>query len=182
MNQKEIKNLLEQLGEMLVALEQKKPIRLMIIGGAFMLTQVGNRETTSDIDAKVLDIADPMHSQDYLTLKNATHFVADENELDYSWFSDTIGDFLTVAGPLPKMKLWLQSAMLEVYIPPTEYIYAHKLLAGRDKDDNDIRALAKKLKVRTRKQAQDLVNSYITNKDLQQQHRLQQKLDRYFPR
>lgn len=81
MNKKDIMDLINQLGAMLVELEQQTPIRLMMISEAFMLTQIGNRETTSDIDAKVLNIADPIHSQDYLILKNATSFVADDNKI-----------------------------------------------------------------------------------------------------
>lgn len=181
MNKHEVKNFLEQLGSMLVELEQKKTIKLLLIGGAFMLTQIGNRQVTDDIDGKILNIADPMHSQDYLTLKNATHFVADENKLPYSWFSDNIGDFLTIAGPLPTLKLWLKAGKLEVYIPPASYILAHKFIAGRDKDDDDIRTLCTKLRIRTRNQAQDLINTHIPDQAFQNEHHVGSTLAFYFP-
>ncbi len=52
--------------------------------------------------------------------------------------NDLIGDFLRDTGTVPQGTLWQRYAMLEVYIPPSEYILALKLLAGRPKDRDDI--------------------------------------------
>ena len=182
MNKTTIEDMLRQLGDMLTELEQKKPIRLMIYGGAYMLTQIGNRNATTDIDGKVLDIANRSDSQDYLTFLNATRFVADDNKMAYSWFSDNISDFITELGPLPELKLWFKAGMLEVYVPPAGYMLAQKLQAGREKDDDDIRALAQKLKIHTRRQAEGILAIYITNHDAVDQKKLKQTLNIYFPR
>ena len=71
--------------------------------------------------------------------------------------------------------------MLDVYIPPGDYILALKLLAGRQKDWDDIYALCQHLKIRTRKQAQQLVDRFIPNKQVQQINDLDDKLNLFFP-
>ena len=55
-----------------------------------------------------------------------------------------------------------------VYLPPEEYILTLKLLANRPKDQEDILALTQQLKIRTREQAQRLIDRYIPDKQLQQ--------------
>lgn len=71
--------------------------------------------------------------------------------------------------------------MLEVYIPPGEYILALKLLAGRPKDRDDINALCQQIKIQTREQAQQLVDRYIPNKPVQQINDLDDTLNFFFP-
>ncbi|HEY6408793.1 MAG TPA: hypothetical protein VIY29_15135, partial [Ktedonobacteraceae bacterium] len=77
--------------------------------------------------------------------------------------------------------LWRRYGMIEAYIPPGEYILALKLLAGRQKDWDDIYALCQQLKIRTRKQAQQLVDRYIPNKQVQQINDLDDTLNFFFP-
>jgi hypothetical protein len=77
--------------------------------------------------------------------------------------------------------LWRHYGMLEVYIPEAEYILALKLPAGRPKDRNDTQALCQRLKVRTRRQAQQVVDRYIPNKQLQQLNNLDDTLNDVFP-
>jgi hypothetical protein len=57
-------------------------------------------------------------------------------------------------GTVPQGTLWRRFAMLDVYIPPGDYILALKLLAGRQKDGDDIYTLSQQPKIRTREQAQ----------------------------
>jgi Nucleotidyltransferase of unknown function (DUF6036) len=122
MQKQDIEHNLSLLGSELEELGIQTTIRLLMIGGGFMLTQIGNRATTDDIDVLV-DIDDPQHSDDYRTFRNAVHFVAHDARLSGSWLSDNIGDFLRMAGPVPKGKLWRQfGRYLEVYIPPEEFI------------------------------------------------------------
>jgi hypothetical protein len=181
MDKNQIVQVLKNLGDELDDLGQKKTIKLLIIGGAYMLTQIGNRDATTDIDGKVLEIKDPMNSQDYLVFKNATHFVANDNKLEYAWFSDNISDFLDIVGPLPQLTRWKKFGKLEVYIPPAEYILALKFIAGRRKDRDDIFALCKKLHIRTRRQAHDIMDAYVTNEDIKQEKNVTQTINGYFP-
>jgi hypothetical protein len=71
--------------------------------------------------------------------------------------------------------------MLEVYVPPGEYILALKLLAGRQKDRDDIDALCQQLRIRTPEQARQLVDRYIPNKQVQQINNLDDTLNFFFP-
>lgn len=118
MQKQDIEHNLSLLGSQLEDLGIQTTIRLLMIGGGFMLTQLGNRATTDDVDVLV-DISDPQHSDDYRIFRNAVHFVAYDAGLSHSWLSDNIGDFLRMAGPVPKGILWRQfGRYLEVYIPP----------------------------------------------------------------
>lgn len=64
--------------------------------------------------------------------------------------------------------------------PAKEFILAHKLVAGRRKDREDIKALMLSLYVTTREQAQKIVDKYITNKDIQESEGVQETLDDLF--
>ena len=66
-------------------------------------------------------------------------------------------------------------------LPTSDYILALKLLAGRQKDRDDIYTLSQQLKIRTREQAQQLVDRYIPNKQVQQINDLDDKLNLFFP-
>src|SRR5260370_27412719 len=135
MQKQDIEHNLSLLGSQLDELGMQTTIRLLMIGGGFMLPQIGNRATTDDIDVLVKDISDPQHSDDYRIFKNAVHFVAHDARLSDSWLSDNIGDFLRMAGPVPKGKLWRRfGRYLEVYIPPQHFILAPKLVSGKLKD------------------------------------------------
>lgn len=180
MQKQDIEHNLSLLGEQLEELGLQTTIRLLMIGGGFMLTQIGNRQTTDDIDVLV-NIDDPQNSNDYRIFRNAVHFVAHDARLDDAWLSDNIGDFLRMAGPVPRGKLWRRfGRYLEVYIPPQSFILALKLIAGREKDEQDIRALLQRLRITKRRQAQKILDKYITNKDIQESEGVQQKLDPFF--
>ncbi len=62
---------------------------------------------------------------------------------------------------LPERILWKQFGPLHVYAPPKEYILALKIMAGRDKDITDCKILLSQINVRTRQQAQKVLNHYI---------------------
>lgn len=182
MQKDDIERNLALLGEQLEELGMQTPIRLLLIGGGFMLTQIGNRQTTDDVDVLVFDIDDPMHSEDYRIFRNAVHFVAFDAHLKDAWLSDNIGDFLQMAGPVPRGKRWRRfGRYLEVYIPPLSYILALKLVAGREKDEQDIRSLFQRLRITRREQAQKIVDKYITNQDIQESEGVQETLDDLFP-
>lgn len=93
---------------------------------------------------------------------------------------DVIGDFLRDASIVPEGTLWRTYWPLEVYIPPDDYILALKLLAGRTKDQEDIQALCQQLHIRTRQQAQQIVDRYIPDKQVQQLNELDEQLDALF--
>ncbi len=181
MQKEDIEYNLSLLGKQLEELGLRRTIRLLMIGGGFMLTQIGNRLTTDDVDVQVQNIADPLNSDDYLIFKNAVRFVAYDLGIAEDWLSDNIGDFLTMAGvrSVPKGKLWRRFQKLEIYVPPTDFILAHKLVAGRSKDFDDIGALLETLRIRSRKQAQRVLDRYI-DQGIQESHNVQSTLERFF--
>ncbi len=92
-----------------------------------------------------------------------------------------MGDFLRGTGTAPEGTLWRTYGMLAVYVPPSDYILALKLFAGRPKDREDIASLCQLLQIQTRAQAQQLVDRSIPNKQVQQLNHLEDTLDEWFP-
>ncbi len=67
------------------------------------------------------------------------------------------------------------------YVPPTEYMLALKLLAGRPRDIADIQALSQQLAITSREQAQQVVDRYIPDQTLQLLSHLDLTLHQLFP-
>lgn len=180
MQAQDIETNLADLGQQLQKQGVQQPMRILMVGGAFMLTQFHNRPTTNDVDVLLKDIDDPTTSL-YRAFRAAARAVASRNHLPTSWINDVIGDFLRDTSTVPEGVLWRKYAMLEVYVPPSEYILALKLLASRQKDQKDIRVLCQQLRIQNRHQAQQLVDRYIPNKQVQQVNDLDDKLSDLFP-
>jgi hypothetical protein len=62
---------------------------------------------------------------------------------------------------MPRGTLWRRYGPLHVYAPPKQYILALKILAGRDQDLADCRILLPQTHIRTRKQAQRVLDRYL---------------------
>jgi hypothetical protein len=164
MQEQEIVTFLSLVGDELQALGVVQPIRLLLIGGAYMLTQIRNRPATRDVDVVVQGL-DPQ-SEDYRLFKQAIAFVAHDRGASPAWLSDNMAEFLQSIGKIPRGKRWLSQGKLEVYVPDAGYILALKLLSGRDKDLSDIEALLATLGIKNRKQAEALLRGYIEKKTL----------------
>jgi hypothetical protein len=178
MNAQEIIRNLQLLGEELEAMQVQEPVELLLIGGGFMLTQIKNRTFTGDIDVMV--IRPDAYSELYRIFKEAARFVAHDEGLDSTWLSTNIGDFLRIAGPLPKLKLWRKFGPLHLYLPPKDFILAHKFVAGRPKDMDDIHALCCLLRVTDRGEAQKILDKYISQ-EIQSHYHVETTLRRLFP-
>ena len=180
MQAQDIERALAALGQELQNLGVQKPIRLLLVGGAYMLTQIGNRASTNDVDVLLKDVVHSNNSPLFQTLHAAIREVARKQRLPVTWLNDLIGDFLRDTGTAPEGALWRTSGMLAVYVPPSDYILALKLFAGRPKDREDIASLCQLLQIRTRAQAQQVVDRYIPNKQVQQLNQLDDTLDELF--
>ena len=55
MHKKDIETYLAELGQELHDLGVQRHVRILLVGGAFMLTQVKNRQTTDDVDVLLKD-------------------------------------------------------------------------------------------------------------------------------
>lgn len=180
MQAEEIESYLAQFGQELADRGVGQPVRMLVIGGAFMLLQIHNRLTTDDVDVFFKDIEDTSISPLYQQCKDAVRAIASRHHLKGNWLNDRMGDSLRETGRVPPGTLWRTYGVLEVYLPPAEFILALKLMAGRQKDRADILALCQELQIRDREQAQRLVDLYIPDKELQQLSELEDTLDEFF--
>lgn len=181
MTAQDIEGYLAELGQELQSAGITQPVRLLMVGGAYMLTQFGNRPSTKDIDVLLEDIPDPSASPVYLPLQNAVRAVAARHGLPTNWINDVIGDALRNYGPTPTGTLWRVYAPLEVLVPERAYILALKLLAHRVQDEADIRVLCQKLGISTRDEARRILDTYITDDDIKQLSDVDTALSQLFP-
>ena len=166
MDKEQIVHNLKLLGEELEALQLTQPVRLLMIGGGYMLTQIGNRSFTEDVDVFThLD----KYSEDYRRFRSAIHFIADDVRVSQKWVSDNIGDFMQLLGPVPDGKLWLKHGLLEVYIPEPQYILVLKLVASRDKDVEDIQALCQRLRIKKRARLEMWLRKHVAKYQIDEQ-------------
>lgn len=165
MQEQEIVECLRRLGEELEKLGIQQPIRILMIGGAYMITQIGNRKLTRDVD--VLAYID-RSAEDYEKLLIAASFVSVDMHVERTWFSDKIGDLMQAAGKVPSGQIWLKHSMLEVCVPEPEYVLVLKLLAGgRDKDIGDLQTLFRMFGITNRQQAEKLQRKYFSEEALE---------------
>ena len=84
---------------------------------------------------------------------------------------------------MPDGKLWKRFGPLHVYAPAIEYILALKITAGRQKDLDDCAILLPKSQIRTRQQAQLVLDRYILPGGQQKNaESIENALDRLFGR
>lgn len=166
MEVKEIERFLEALGaELKQRKVLKEPVRALMIGGAFMLSQLGNRVSTQDIDLVLLNLPattdEPLDTRSR-AFRAAVWKVARERHLPRHTVNDDATFFIRELTPkLPQGILWHKYEMLEVYIPPRAYILALKIMTFRAKDHQDIAILLEKENITTREEARTLLKTYI---------------------
>ena len=180
MQGQEIEHFLQELGD---ELEQKglhDPVKIMMVGGAYMLLQVHNRKFTEDIDIFPLNFEASSHpSKQTKAFQAAARAVAKRHGLKRDWINDVAATMLGGLGPDPEVQLWATFNKLEVYIPKLDYILAMKLFAGREKDGQDIAALCELLGVGMREQAQAVLDAYVYPR-WQKEYNVAQTLDALF--
>lgn len=181
MTAQDIESYLAELGQELQSAGNTQPVRLLMVGGAYMLTQIGNRPSTRDIDVLLENIPDLSASPLYLPLQNAVRAVAARHGLPANWINDVIGDALRNYGPMPTGTIWRVYGPLVVLVPERAYILALKLLAHRPQDEADIRALCHEVGVSTRDEARRILDSFITDDQIKQVSQVDTALAQLFP-
>ena len=175
MDRTQIEQYLGFLGQTLAEMQTRAA--LILLGGALMVTQIGNRESTRDIDV-VIATSD---RRTYQIVQQAINLVAKEKQLPSSWLNDDVSIVIDQIGKPKKPRHWKTFAKLDVYIPELEYILALKLFSGRLQDDQDIQAIAQQLNIDTKTQAWSIVNFYIPNLQLSMRsENTTQAIDRCF--
>lgn len=167
MDAREIEHYLVELGAELQARGIKKPLRLMIIGGAYMLLLENAPRSTDDVDVFWLD--EDTFREARGTLSACVLAITGKHPIEASWFNYLTQIIMQDEIIIPDGKLWKQFGPLHIYIPPKEYILALKITAGRDKDLEDCAILLPQTTITTCEQAQQLLDCYILS-EAQEKH------------
>lgn len=159
MNAQDIVKMLSLVGDELQEMGLKQCVRILLVGGAYMVTQMYNRSATGDVDIIVQQIS--QDSEEYRQLKAAATYVAQDLKITPAWLSDHMAQFFQSIGKVPDGRLWFSRGRLEVYVPNPDYILALKLISARDKDLEDIAALLHILGITRREQAEALLAVHL---------------------
>jgi hypothetical protein len=137
-----------------------KPIRMLLIGGAYMMLLVNAPRTTDDIDVFWIGEGEDFQKA-RLAMRDGVKAIGSKYTLPPNWFNNLTQMLIYDKIIMPRGTLWRQYGPLHVYVPPTEFMFALKILAGRDQDLADCRILLPQTHIRTRQQAQRVLNRYI---------------------
>lgn len=159
MKSEEIEHYLTELGMELKGRGVKKPVRLMLIGGAYMLLLANAPRSTNDIDVFWLD--EDAFQQTLIPLRESVQAITKRHTLNPDWFNYVAQMMIYDEVMIPDGKLWKRFGPLHIHIPTKEYILALKMMAGRDKDLEDCAILLPQTPIKTRQQAQQLLSQYI---------------------
>ena len=179
MEARDIKRYLADLGAALKNRGVKKPLRMMLIGGAYMLLLENATRSTEDID--IFWLEEDAFERMREVLSACMLEVARKHMLPPNWFNFLTQVILMHDIYIPDGTLWKRFGPLHIYIPPREYILALKMTAGRPKDLDDCAILLPKTSIQTIEQAQELLNTYILP-DAQEEHgeQIEKSLDILF--
>ncbi len=151
MDKNDVEKYLRMVGE---ELHQKGlTFEILLLGGAAMMIEVGNRDSTQDVDTFFLP--------DYLAISKAAAIVAAREGLPDGWLNTAAAGFTYNFIRQPSMKLWKQFLGLLVYVPSLEYLFVTKIMASRPKDDADITVLAERLGISKQEDALALMAQYV---------------------
>ena len=128
MNKSDISYYLQRIGEELASKGEHG--KILLLGGAVMLLVVGNRNSTRDIDAAFEENAQ--------AIREAIEIVAVQEGLADDWLNDGAKGFLYSE---PETILLEKYSGLDIYIPTLDYLLAMKVIAGRQRDISDAKAL-----------------------------------------
>jgi hypothetical protein len=120
-----------------------------------MLLLANAPRPTYDIDIFWLD--EDGLQQAYNPLRESVQAIKDKHGLEANWFNFLAQTLMYDEVIVPNGKLWKRFGPLHVYAPSREYILALKIVAGRDKDLADCAILLPQTRIRTREQAQQLL-------------------------
>ncbi|MGH2495254.1 MAG: DUF6036 family nucleotidyltransferase [Ktedonobacteraceae bacterium] len=156
MNKRDIEKYLRMVGQELH--EQGLNFDIVLLGGAAMIIEVGNRNSTQDIDTYFLP--------DYMAISKAAALIANREGLPDSWLNSAAAGFTFSFIKEPSTRLWKKFPGLSVYLPSLEYLLVTKIIAGRPKDESDIEALTKRLHIVKQQGILDLMIQYVPEEQI----------------
>src|SRR5882762_9093482 len=99
LNRQDIENLLQELGNALTT-KFRQPVKVMLIGGAYMILTLHNRKTTKDIDIYPLNIPDSQNAdKDTKKFMTAVRAVAKRHSMSKDWLNDVSFNLLGGLSP-----------------------------------------------------------------------------------
>jgi hypothetical protein len=116
--------------------------------------------TTDDIDIFWMEEGEDFQKARQ-ALRDGVQAIASKYTLAPNWLNYLTQMLIYDKIIMPRGKLWKRYGPLHVYAPPKEFIFALKILAGRDQDLADCLILLPQTRIRTRKQAQRVLDRYI---------------------
>jgi hypothetical protein len=120
MEARDIKRYLADLGAALKNRGVKKPLRMMLIGGAYMLLLENAPRSTEDID--IFWLEEDAFERMREVLSACMLEVARKHMLPPNWFNFLTQVILMQDIYIPDGTLWKRFGPLYIYIPPREYI------------------------------------------------------------
>ncbi|GCE45927.1 hypothetical protein EI42_01358 [Thermosporothrix hazakensis] len=181
MESQDIERYFIALGEELERSPLQEPVRVLVVGGGYMLLIVKNRKSTEDVDVVLMDLPDTTNpTPEAKAFKAAVRAVAGRFKLKRRWLNDDVAYFIRDMAPDPQATLWRKYGKLHIYLPAKEYILALKLMVFRQKDMSDVEALLQELDVTTREQAQAIVDRFVPDPRWQEEYLLEETLDTLF--
>jgi hypothetical protein len=201
-NEKQIKQYLSEVADVLQQLKVTTPFHIVVTGGAYMLIMQKKRAFTEDIDFASIEIPaviPPRNRSFQATVKaeevfkrtsripfakefkQAASLVAQRHqELVPDWLNDEAASYYYDDAPHPEVRLWqVFGHLLFVYLPTPQYILATKIMAGRQKDIKDIKLLMEELNVTSREQVQAIIDQFLLP-EAQEFWEVKDKLDGLF--
>ena len=149
LSRRDIERYLKLLGQRLLARGSRADI--LLAGGAAMVLLLNAREATKDIDA--------YFSGDVDALRTEVSAIANEFNLRPDWLNDGIKGFFFKA---PPQTLWADYPGLRVYTVGLDYLLAMKVLALRNRqDEEDAKALVDRLGLTTAAEVMAIVTKYV---------------------
>lgn len=125
-----------------------------------MLLLTNTSRNTDDIDIFWLEEEEGLQRA-LRPLQESVIAVAEANQISLNWLNYMTHLLMYDLVTIPDGNLWKTYGPLHIYAPPEEYILALKIFAGRDKDIEDCKVLLQQIKIKTRQQAQTLLDRYI---------------------
>ncbi|MBO0778494.1 MAG: hypothetical protein J2P37_06655 [Ktedonobacteraceae bacterium] len=181
MDGREIEGYLQELGEELVQRGFTRPLRVLLVGGVYMLLVAQSRQATEDIDIMLLDLPDTTHkTPETKAFQAAVNAIARRHKMKRHWLNDDVAYFIRDMCPNPEPTLWRTFGILDIYVPASACMLALKLMTYRPKDEPDIVALLQTLQVTTREQAQAILDRYIPDPAYQEHYMVSDTLDDLF--
>ncbi len=117
MQARDIEVHLTQLGQELTDRGVQKPIRVLMIGGAYMLLLTKMQRSTDDVDILWLDEEDAFHRA-IDALREGVQAVAEKQRLEPDWFNYMTHLLMYDVVTIPKGTLWKRFGPLHIYVPP----------------------------------------------------------------